>query len=536
MLEFLRKDRITGTRLIEDTVDFLVKKYKQNKKIFSYSTALGQLTLVLNNLSQLIFYFIKDSTNQNNFATADRIHSVQGLAQLQGHNASRGRSAFGEVTLALKLDAPQELAVGKTIYLTNYSEVKCLNNNLTYLVDLNKDFITLDLNSVKQTSFKIIEGTLNVKSTKGTGEDLQSFPIQVFPNEMIDDNFIVVTVNGTIYQKYESLRDIPYKTAGCLVKTGITSGITIIFGKELIHSIPPLGSEIVVNYLLTKGKAGNINNTNAQFEFVSTGFDLSGKEVNLNDYFQIYNNLPPDFGADAEDIKLTKILAPNISRNFVIHDKPSITYFFGKMNYFSTIKVFRNNDEDPNTYNVLLLPRLIDRLNVSEDYFNADITKFVLSKQEKTRLLNAIHESGIKSGNLTIRLFDPVLRYFSISIFADVFEIFGGKPVKLEDVERDIRTVLSNYMLQNERINKVPHSDIVRIIDEIEAIDTVKVIFHPQYKEDIDEFGNIRLEEDHMSVLRGGFVDFNQIEYTDKFDPNDDSMGSVNIKVQYTEN
>ena len=45
-----------------------------------------------------------------------------------------------------------------------------------------------------------------------------------------------------------------------MVKTGQTGGIDIFFGNSYQGKIPPLGSTILAEYLLTDGEEGNIQN------------------------------------------------------------------------------------------------------------------------------------------------------------------------------------------------------------------------------------------------------------------------------------
>lgn len=533
MFDFLKKDEVLGVKLVESTISFLIKKFKQSPRIFTYASAHGQILLVTNNISQNLFYYIHDVAIQNNFATADRFHTVFGLAELVGHSASRGVGAIGEVGFKAKPNAPKDILAGNIIYMTNYSKLKCDFNNLQYIIDIGEDLLTLDLNAPKIPSAKIVQGIMDLQAFQGTGEDIQSFLVQTQPNKFIDDNFSIVLVNGERYPVYKSLRDIPYKAPGCLIKNNIQGGISLIFGKDLVHKIPADGAEIVFNYLVIDGKNGNVTNRILPtFTFLDAGIDSGGEDVNLNDFFSCEATLTPDFGSDPEPMELTKLLAPNVQKNAIIHDKDSIEYYFGRMNYFSFYRAKRREGIDNlNHFDVLLIPKVMDRLESTEDYFSVDMNKFILSNTEKTRLLNAIQEGGIASANINLNLYNPVLKRFSATIFIDAFKIQNSKITKTAELERKIRQTISNYMLENKRINKIPHSDIVRILDEINEVDSVKVVFHPQFASDVDNMGNISLNDDEMAVMRGGFIDENSIEYFDKYDPNDGSVGCVNVTI-----
>ena len=531
MIDFLEKRRIFGNNLISDTVNYMVKKYKQSVKMFSYSTAYGQIILFLNNISQYLFFYIKDSTDQTNFATANRAYTVHGLAQLSGHLASKGRSAVGEVSLGVKSGINTNLVIGSKVLITNLSRIKCETYDTNYMFEFSQDFITVDLLNLKANSFRIVEGEEESQSFIGTGEDIQSFELQLPPGKQIDEVFIKVFVNGDQYERVTSLYAASSNQKIFLLRN-TPNGIAIVFGKKLSHTVPQLGNEIVCNYLITKGAAGNIDQIKGiTWTFSDPGVDLNGNQIDLNKLLDITCTLNPTLGADEEDMNLTKVIAPNAYGFDILHDKNSLEYYFRKMNYFSTVKIFRDETSDVNSYKVMLLPELSKKLNSGEDYFTLDINKFILQDYEKTRLLNSIHESGKKSTSVDIHLINPKTFYFSMSVICDVFEFVNSRATNLDDLEVTIRSTLSDYLIQNKRTNKIPHSDIIRILDQITEIDSVKVVFHTEFIESYDTFGNIQLEEDSIAICRGGFVDYQGVEFFDKYDPNDNSMGSVNTSL-----
>ncbi len=534
--QFLKADRIKAENLLNDTVNYLVSTYKQSVDVFSFSTSFGQITLVVKNLFSLVMFYIQDSITQLNIHTANRNTTIYGLSRLTGHNPVRGHSAVGEISLKIK-DGASEQIEGNFVFIPNFTRLTNLTNNLAYILDIGSDDITVDVNDTGIVRIKIIEGVIEFTQFTGTNEDGQSYEINAFPGKLIDDNFVIVTVNGEKYDKFESLYDIPFGQKGVLIKTGITSGVDIFFGSNVNLEIPPLGSDIRVDYLLTSGAQGNLpDKTDSQFKFTDTGFDINGNEVNLDDIFDITIELPPDFGADGESPALTKVLAPHISRNFIIHDESSIKYFLGRLNFFSTIKVFREILDNENRFNLLLLPIITNKLGVGEDYFSTDIDKFTLNETEETRLVNMIDESGRKSANITLRPIQPEIHKSVIVLILEVFEKHKGAMVRETQVRKDVREIMNEYFLNNKRVNKIPHSDMVRILDQIEFMDTVKAIFVPEKSEDIDQNGNLVVDDRSMIIVRGGFQDEQGVEYLDEFDPEGELLGSVNLDIKFVKN
>ena len=101
MENFLSKLRIKAYDTLNDTLNYLITKYKVNYRQFTYASPYFQILQTLNNHMQNLYYYLQDALNQSNFETANRQHTVFGLARLQGHNAYRGKSAIGQVILSI---------------------------------------------------------------------------------------------------------------------------------------------------------------------------------------------------------------------------------------------------------------------------------------------------------------------------------------------------------------------------------------------------------------------------------------------------
>ena len=532
MENFLSKLRIKAYDTLNDTLNYLITKYKVSYRQFTYASPYFQILQTLNNHMQNLYYYLQDALNQSNFETANRQHTVFGLARLQGHNAYRGKSAVGQLILRVKPDFKRELISGNTLYIPNYSTVSCLENGLKYLFNLGSDYITFNIDEQKDVKVTIIEGTIESQVFTGTGEDLQTFECAASQWQMFDHDFVHVRSNGEYYEQYDSLYDIPYKTRGCLIKTGMSSGIDIIFGKKINTIVPQLGEEIIVDYLISSGSVGNVMRDNPLWDITDTCYDSLGNEISMRDIFYCDTLMSPRFGADAEDMNLTKVLAPNISRNFIIHDKRSIEYFIRRMNYFSIIKVFKREIDHVNEYSLILVPKVRNRLISGEDYWSMSIDRMLLSQQEELTLLDHINRSGRKSANVSIAITRPMVKRFIMYVFLEVHKEVNHKSIMEDDVRAAVRSKLNNYLLDNTRVNKIPHSDVVAILDNMPEIDTVKVIFVGEDGSDsIDSMGNITVADTEIAVIRGGWKDQGGVEYADEYDPAGDALGSVNVSI-----
>ncbi len=540
------KTRIQAVQLYNDSINYLKKAYNQASEMFTYATGYGQLMLVQQNLTNIVLYYMQDIATEQNILQARRTQNIMGAARLTGHNPSRGRSAIGEIMLQ-KANSNITLP-GDVVYLTNHMRMKCVENGLIYLVELNSDDMVINTKTTKNVRLKIIEGTFDNAIFGGSGEDLQSYNIPMPAGKMIDDEKIIVSVNGVQADMYDSLYDMVFGNLGCMVFTGYSSGIDIFFGKAIATSIPTLGSTIRVDFLITSGSLGNFNEKDTvTMQFVDTGFDMNGGEVDLNKLFVVSTTLVPQFGADFEDPSLTKILAPYISRNLIIHDDKSIMYYFNKMNYFSSIKVYRDDVNDLNNFKAILIPNILNRLNSSEDYFSCDISKFTLTTLEETRLIEAIEESGTKSTNITISLTDPIIRKYVVYMFVDVLSTYQGKTVSELDIRRNMKTAINTYLLTaRQNHSRIPHSDMIKIMDGINQIVAMKAIFLSEQNEaaiianpsdtqnlGFDDMGNIMTADNELPLIRGGWTDRDGVTYSDQFDETSTTMQSVNIFVNF---
>ena len=531
MSKYFNTTRIKGAELLSDALNYVKEQYSQYKESFTYASPYGQIILVLHNITQLLFYYIKDALKQSNFATANRTTTIYGLAELQGHTATRGISAIGQISITKN---PDSTVHPDAIHVPNYSRLLCVDTGNPYVIVLPTSHTHVTISNLTTAKFNIVQGEMETQAFTGTGTDVQSFVVAGGINRMIENDRIWITVNGVEYERVDSLYDSTYKQPVFLVKNDISGrGITVVFGTSSMHAIPPLGSEILIHYLITKGAGGNLTGITApKFTWTDSAYDSTGTEINMNEYVVTTVSMTPEFGANSESPTLTKVLAPNISRNFIMYDERSIEYFFKKMNFFKTVKVIRDSVIDSsNIYSVLLLPDLKTRLSTTENYFTAPISKFILSTPDRDRLLQSILDKNIKSTNISLNLYTPKFWYYAMVVDMTLHPTYSNKIVSQDAHRTTITNVINEYLLSTTRTNVIPHSDIVRILDELEFCDTVKVTFIPEHSSMIDQYGNIRVEDTAVAVCRGGFVTEQGVEVSDSLTPTAGTIGALTINI-----
>ena len=550
-MDLFKRNRARIQDLMQDTLDLIQKRYNQANQLFTVASAWGQILFVLQNLSQLILFFIEDSITELDIKKASRESSIYGLAALTGHNATRSSSARGQVEIIWN-GTDSATVGGAAILVPRYASIKFQNGGTGYLLNLTQDFARINLNPSSKLSCEIIEGSIRSTVFTGNGTILQSYNVSDRVTSAIDNFEVKVFVNSEEWKVYDSLYDIPYDYKGCLVKTGISSGIDVIFGNLNFGKIPTLGSTITIQYVETIGTGGNINSMDPNkipFEFDDDGTDIYGNTVSLKEYLKVSCVTAPQLGIDKESIQLTKILAPKTSRSYVLANASNYITYFEKFGTFSIIEAFSTFDDqyldDDNIIYVLLVPDITQKLKTNETYFNIKESEFTLTTFQKNRLLQSIEESGQKIVTTEVKILEPKISRYVINILITMFE--GYDPVT---VKGQIIDSISTYFIGIRRRDKIPRSDLIAIVESIPGVDSVTLFFVSQKNENyavsvsslqdtdpkkkivlgLDEFGDISFDKDEIAIVTGGWSDRVGLYYDKGADLN--KLSSINIDIR----
>ena len=552
--------------LLEETISFLQDRFKQTKTIFTAASPFGQVLIVVENLSQLIFYYIEDAITELNIYEASRASSIYSLASLAGHSPSRAMGAIAQIKMVRKIGI---LPPANQVILNDLFKIRCENNGLTYSLELPQDEVRLNLTGPDSDQIFILrQGNIESQTFTGKGVPLESYQIG-FPNNYYIDQFrINVYVNGERWTPYQSMLDIPRNSKGYYLRTGVTNGVDLYFGNGSFGKIPPAGSEIIVEYLVSEGAGGNIridDPSQILFTFAETGFSPVGEEINLNEFFDIYAISPPGFGVDPEEVELTRLIAPKASKNFALVNADNYEVLLNKMQMFSTIRVFlddpyNNLSEDlkrkikafqvangiapvlPDTrvISLFLVPDVSLLFNSGADYFNLPTTKFALTDFQKTELIKYIERSGTKLISSDVRILDPTITKYVVNISVIAFDDVSG-----ETVRNDITNQIGNYFIKLSRNDRIPKSDLIKIVEEVNGVDSVSIniiseLNEKAFTEDpnrdpsklvgLDEFNDIIMTSSEFPVIRGGWSDRDGNYYQTGLV--DASLGALNIEIK----
>lgn len=529
--------RVFITDILGETISFLTGTFKQAKSVFTLASPFGQILIVLENLTQLIFYYIEDSTTEQNIYEASRPSSIYSLATLAGHNPSRAIGAIGEVQFQSVVGAT-DLPSNK-IVLPNYMRVQCLNNNLTYVLILPQDSIRFSVTGIDSSmKFQIQQGNIEVQTFQANGNPFFSVQLGYPNNFMIDNFFINVYVNGEKWKPYNSLLDMPLNSKGYIAKTGVTNGLDIFFGNGSMGKIPPAGAIITVEYLVTDGASGNLRTddpTQIYFQFQDTAFTILGEEINLNQFVNLLVTNPPQFGANPEPLELTRLVAPHASKNFALVNTENYEILLAKLQLFSTIRV-TINAADPRMIDLFLIPDTKKFYTSGEDYFRIDTALFKLSDYQKQSLLSYIEKLGTKLISTDLQIVDPTLTRYVLNVSVITYEDTDPSVSKA-----DIISALGQYFINASRNDRIPRSDLISVIEAINSVDSVAINILSEANEvaktanpsaadvGIDSFNDIIIASNEFPVIRGGWTDRFGNQYA--LGLSDTSLGAVNIQI-----
>ena len=607
-----KASRIRLSEIYQDAINYISTSYGNINQYFTMASPMGQLLQVMLNYGRMILYYIEDSITELNINTASRPSSIRGLASLTGHNPSRAMAARGALAFNIKSQKPE--VYGSIVTIPNYTTLTNNSNGLTYTVILPGEEARIDLSAISnKLEVNILQGIIEYQQATGTGTPLQSFNFSTKKGGSIDNYFVNVYVNGNRWPAVDSILDMTYDQEICMVRTGQSGGLDLFFGNGYNGKVPELGSTILIEYLVCDGDAGNLNtmeaNASNQWKFISRGYSLNNEEIDLNKILNVTVSNSVLFGTLDEPLYLTRLLAPHMSRSFVLANADNYIYFLRKLNMFTVIdaipgfatfndqyaldkyeqatfkreevrkqyldllstygadskvaiakrteyynasnqvnifkKQLDDQKKDDNTVYLFLIPDVKKRIP-GGTYFSAPVDLFKLSDDQKLAVLDLIEESGQRVITVDNAILEILYPRFVVNMSLILWEGY-----EYDNVREDIMNVLSDYFLSFIRRDRIPVSDIVRIIENVDGVDSVNVWFDADKDNidiytthhGIDDYGDIILEryvkdawnnnvpvKDVFPIVRGGWESYNGVYYEDTTAKN--KLSNVNIQVR----
>jgi hypothetical protein len=567
MNNLLRPNKLKIGEIFTQIRNYLAEVYAQSGDIFSAASPYGQLIVVMNNFVQLLFLYLEDSLVELNITTATKRRSIWGFARLAGHNPTRAISAEGTLEINWK---PSISEVNFTYAILNdKTPIQCETNGLNYVVRISNDTESIKIKKTERgrIPIKIIQGELQEQTKTGDGKELQSFTIM--DTKPIDNENVRVYLNGEPLEIVDSLYDMVKGGKQCLVKTGISEGIDIYFGNRDYGVIPAYGANITIQYVTTAGFNGNIygRTNDVKWKWPEPWYTNTGEEIDPNEYVNIRIEKPIVLGADAEDPTLTKLIAPKTSRSFVLASTENYVNFFSRFNYAYVDAYTTEDDEyidDDNVIYMFLIPDIKRRLQKNSDYFTTNLENFYLDENEKDALYRYVNQSGQQIISSELQIVDPILTRYVMNVFLRIYDTANSTTLSNE-----VTSKITDYLLSVKRRDKIPKSDLIAILEDINGIDSVNIAFICEKNESaiidgyyykqletfdairgiksvqevkvnvptntdpnigLDDFGDLVIGKNEMPVFRGGWYDRFGNYFEDGL--SDKTYSSVNIIIR----
>jgi len=562
-MSFFSKTRIKATELFEDSFEYLARTYDQAVEVFTPASPFGQILTVVSNLGEMIFFYIEAALTELNISRARNIESIYGLSRLTGHDPTRGISARGIIGLRLNTSAAS-LVNGDYIQIMNGAKLEISQNGLTYFLKFNSDFIRLQKTIKSFVNVEIVQGEKDEQSFTGSGFALQSYNLTT--KDPTDQYLVDVFVDGELWKRVDSLYDMNNGEKTAMIKTSVNGGLSVFFGNNQFGMPPALGSRIRVTYVKTRGNAGNIGGKQLDIKFSTPGTDSSGEQVDLNEILSLNITRNPMFGSDTEDPAFTRLIAPYQSNSFVLANPNNYIYYLSKYDFWSFIDAYNTkNDQyldDDNIIYLFLIPDVEKKLTSDLDYFSVPEVEFSMTTAEKEMTYEILNKSGRQVVTAETRIIDPIIQKYALNVVVRYFEDFDKDAIRIE-----IRKNLNEYFLNVSRRDRIPRSDIISIIENVDGIDSVNVFFIserneqairdgfysiPVYGTDpvtdqrvlienkkivlkkgedpqlgLDSFGDIVIENNDLAIIRGGWKDRHGTYY--ELIPEANKISSLNV-------
>ena len=540
-IKIFKLNRIKFSELYQDALAYIKATYAAVGQQFNTASPFGQLLQVVLHLGRMIFYYIEDSITGLNIRTAYRPDQVKGLAMLAGHDTSRPISARGACQIYY-VDTGNYQLNGLTCYIPNKTKIISKRNGLTYTVLFGANNGKITMNAGNYLEANLIQGQIKLQQATGTGEPLQSYNFAERNYQEVDQYYINVYVNGEPWEIYKSILDLGFNQKGCIVRTGINAGLDVFFGNGAMGAIPPKGSIIIIEYVVTDGENSNLFkdeiNIGDNWEWDGEGMLPSGDQVKLNKNFKIRLTTDIIFGTYGEDLALTQLIAPHVSRSYVLASETNYNYFFKRMNMFSDIEIFRGS-YTVNGASVMELAKdkALEDYNASREAYNNAIEVYgdgsdqvAIAHKEMEKKYQIYEYASTKLSDNTYRdntiyiFLVPDIKkrmaassnYFtcdeSLFVLSDdeqeniinLINSSGQRIITVEnriiqpkivrfalnvqvkiwenyeeqDIYAEAIEKLSNYFVNRERKDMIPISDIISIFEnDVQGIDSVKAQF-----------------------------------------------------------
>jgi len=563
---------------LKSQLDAWIKKlYKKADQVFSPASPYGHILQALEMIYQLQMVYLKNVVNQFDLSSPTNLNprTIRTLSIIGGHDPVRPQSATGSIKLQIVqgVSISKEIP-GQKITFVNKTKLKNKTNNLDYFLDLGSNFISFNVVPGTEIYLPVKQGIIQTQVFTGSSTENQSFSIVVSNNQTVAEDGIIVRVNGNIWTRRIHIYDMLPNEQSYVVRSGFEGGIEIWFGNGNFGKIPEIGEEIYVEYIVTAGSSGNIlNNISNDWIFVDEVYDTYGGIVDVEKNFIITIDQEINFGSDGESVEFTKSIMPFISRNLVLSRPEQFMFVLQRLNVFSQVYAYttekgsqfdNKNPIDDSIVYLFLVPNYTVYLknNSTASYFNLNINAFYFDEYEQEKILRYLYTQGTIGIGIGVKIVQPVISKYVFTISLYIYENANE-----QNLRKNILDALSDYFVNLKRRDRIPKSDLIKVIEGVNEVDSVSIniisekneTYHKKYYDYVEsiikknpnanpaeikmegydpnlvlgldpDLNDILIDKNELPLIRGGWFDRFGNYYNDI--PTDNGLSSVNFIIK----
>ena len=528
--------------LTEQINTYLRNVFNRSDETFSNASPFGQIINVEKEIYQQVILYQKNIVRNFIIDEANNQKAIRNLARIGGHNPSRAISATGTISLNLRpgVDIEEDIP-GSKIKILDKTKIKNLSNGLIYSIRIINDSQIFEVGHNDKIKLNIIQGTYETYEFTGNGEINQSFSVNVGMTKNIDNFEVEVKYNNEPVTIKDGLFDMLRFERACYIRTGMNGGIDVYFGNGDFGFVPGNGSLITVEYLITNGTSGIILTPQFDdFQWVDDVFGVDGEIIEMENLFEFIVEKEIGFASNGETSEFTKSIMPYVSRNFVLSSPRQYIYTLKRLGLFSKVNAYNTLNERSfegnNKVYLFLVPNIRNYFTSTINYFNVPIEAFYLDDNEKDKVITYLRRMANISVGTVLEIIQPVITKYVLNIYIRKYRGFAD-----ENIKQDIISNVSDYLSTLDRDDRIPKSDIINIIENIDGVDSVNATFVCKKNEDYHKIkpesktifgldpvlGDIVVEPNELAIIRGGWSDRNFTYYNETLDG--EGIGPINV-------
>ena len=455
----------TSQGIFYTALNYLKRKFNTKNGKISEASPFYMLISALSSVAGQLFHYLHRAEAEKNIDTAEYKHSIFGLARLAGYEPFRGKSA----SAVIRLSSANHIVIkpGTRVKIGGYM----------FFVDGKDNVLYVSKNS-NPVDIAVVQGIQRTYSFTSDGTKLQSFtPVC----NMTDNERVEVRVNGELYNRKVSLYDMLPDSHDYILRTSISHGLTVVFGdghrgRQLLK-----GETVSISVVETEGDAGN-GNAASTIEWEDSAYDIDGYAIDINENASFVLVVPPAGGADFEDIEKVRYSATRCSSQHVLATKDHFRSYLSLFPQYRIYDIVSPDDMNSDSGTVFIKAAMNMAKICEDDHMKVftlhDEDYLIKSYMGTNELERILEDSGKLLLGTNTRVIEPIIRHYIINIGVRIKPGYNKMQIKT-----DVQKAVADFIVNNNRTDIIPCSDIVVAADAVEGVDTVTVSLVSEYNE-----------------------------------------------------